>query len=268
MRTHDEGTPHKRYLYWANSTVGFRGRRVLEIGGCSPVKQILSFRPASWTCINLDVGAVARFNDEVSALGKREFSATLADVNAADFDASFDIVYSINAFEHIDALDQLLKRISTALSPNGALFTVFGPIWSCDIGHHLSIPTEKGPIGMLDGVLEPWEHLDRKPNEMLERLIPIHGPQIANRIVEYVYHYPDLNRKSEWELYSALENSGLFPSFVLRKKTKLKGSREYHGKTREFLWVATKKKPMLHEKMSHAAGFLSAFIFTKVRPTT
>ena len=52
-------------------------------------------------------------------------------------------VYSINAFEHFHDVEKALNALYRALKPNGYLFAFFGPIWSSDVGHHLSIPTEE-----------------------------------------------------------------------------------------------------------------------------
>ena len=171
-------TPHGKYLTWANCTVGLAGKDVLEIGGCSPISQLRKLFPRTWVCFNLDRAAVDEFNRDARQQQCSNFSAVAQDAATLELTSRFSVAYSINAFEHIADLHTTLDRVRQSLTPGGVLFTVFGPIWSADIGHHLSIPTDKGPIGMFDGVLEPWEHLTSTPVQIYERIEPRLGPRL------------------------------------------------------------------------------------------
>jgi SAM-dependent methyltransferase len=263
---HDIGTPHAKYLKWADAPVGFKGQDVLEIGGCSPVAQIQPRAPKSWTCFNLDPSAVAAFNRTAQQMGCTTFRALEQDAATIDGAAKFSIVYSINAFEHIRDLATTLGKIRQVLVPGGKLFTVFGPIWSCDVGHHLSIPTDDGPIGIFDGVLKPWEHLTSTPEQIYARIEARLGTKTAKRVIEYVFNYPDLNRLSEADHMALLHSSGLTAVLVIRRKAPQQApAGGVASRTRELLWVAKNGRPSLAEKASAALGFSFGFASTRLR---
>src|SRR6185437_9827007 len=123
-------TLHRKYLTWGNRTAGFAGKDVVEIGGCSPVQELLRLSPKSWVCFNLNRVAVDAFNRDAEQHHCRNFSAVLQDAATIDPTPRFSVAYSINAFEHIQDLRTALVRIRQTLIPDGVLFTVFGPIWS------------------------------------------------------------------------------------------------------------------------------------------
>lgn len=256
-------TPHKKYLTWANYTVGLKGKDVLEIGGCSPVAELQVLSPKSWTCVDLNRNAVDAFNDAAAQRQLRHFSATVQDAATVTNRQRFSVVYSINAFEHIADLATALRGVRESLAPGGVLFTVFGPIWSSDVGHHLSIPTERGPIGMFDGILEPWEHITSTPTKILERIKPSLGPEVSDRVVQYVFNHPDLNRLSESEYMDLLQGSHLAPVLLIRRKSAGRPPTPACGHTREFLWVLKNGVPGISEKVRVALGFASAFALTR-----
>jgi len=257
-------TPHKKYLTWGHRILGFEGKDVLEIGGCSPVHELLRFSPKSWLCVNLDGGAVDVFNREAQQRHRPRFSAVVQDAATIDPARQFSVVYSINAFEHIQDLRKTLSKIAQVLVPGGRFFTVFGPIWSADIGHHLSIPTESGAIGMFDGVLRPWEHLTSTPAELRKRLEPKLGADVSQRIIEYVFTYPDINRLFESDYMDILGESGLNPVLVIRRKSKQRAPAVAGAsRTREFLWVLKKGQCSLGERAYVASQFAMAFAHTR-----
>jgi hypothetical protein len=258
-------TPHRKYLTWANRTVGLAGKDVLEIGGCSPVAEIQRLSPRSWVCFNLDRAAVEAFNRDAQQQQCTNFSATAQDAATIELPAQYSVAYSINAFEHIADLRTTLVRVRHSLVPGGMLFTVFGPIWSGDVGHHLSIPTDKGPIGMFDGVLEPWEHLTSTPTQIYERINPRLGPVIAHRVIEYVFNYPDLNRLSEADYQQILQDSGLEPVLVIRRKAKLRAPAVgVASRTRELLWVLKNGPSSSFETARAFVGFSQGFASTRL----
>jgi SAM-dependent methyltransferase len=262
--TDHSATPHEKYLTWANRTVGLAGKDVLEIGGCSPISQIRLLAPKTWICFNLDRTAVEAFNHDARQQHCPNFSAVAQDAATIDIASRFSVAYSINAFEHIGDLRTTLHKVRQSLTPGGVLFTVFGPIWSADVGHHLSIPTDRGPIGIFDGVLEPWEHLTSTPEQIYERIQPRWGPEIARRVIEYVFNYPDLNRLSEADYVSILRDCGLDPVLVIRRKSKLHPPAGIASRTRELLWLLKKGAPSTLERARAAIRFSLAFAATKL----
>jgi len=257
-------TPHRKYLSWAESTVGLRGKHVLEIGGCSPVQEILSLSPRSWTCVNLDSAGVERFNRDADALDASNFLAVTQDASTIRMDRKFSVVYSINSFEHISNLALTVEKIRQSLDVDGVLFTVFGPIWSADVGHHLSIPTDNGPLEMFDGVLRPWEHLTSTPRQILERLTPSFGSVVAQRVIDYVYSYPDLNRLSEREYDEILSQSGLFPVMIIKRKAGPRLPPAGASRTRELLWVLRNGRASILDRARARVGFAIGFLKSRI----
>jgi hypothetical protein len=111
---------------------------------------------------------------------------------------------------------------------------VFGPIWSCDVGHHLSTPTEDGPIGIFDGVLKPWEHLTATPEQIYARLEPRLGAKT--------------------------------PRLIRRKAPRPAPAGGVASRTRGQLWVAKNGRPSPAEKACAAAGFTFGFASTRLCP--
>lgn len=257
-------TPHRRYLTWAAYTVGLAGQDVLEIGGCSPVAEIRQFSPKSWTCYNLDGPGVEAFNADAARYGCANFAAHARDAATIELASRFSVAYSINAFEHISDLRTALAQVRRGLAPAGLLFTVFGPIWSADVGHHLSIPTDKGPIGMFDGVLERWEHLTSTPAQIFARIQPRWGTEISQRVIDYVFTYPDLNRLSESDYENILRGSQLSPLLVLRRKAKGPAPVAPASRTRELMWILKKGPASPWEKARTAMRFALAFTKTRI----
>ena len=52
-------------------------------------------------------------------------------------DNTFDFVLTFSVLEHISDLESAFIEISRILKPNGYLASLFGPAWSCSVGHHL-----------------------------------------------------------------------------------------------------------------------------------
>ena len=71
-------------------------------------------------------------------------------------DASFDLVYSLATFEHIEDFAGALDEISRVLKPGGLLIAKWSPIWNGFDGHHygpsLSDPRHRA-------IELPWAHL-------------------------------------------------------------------------------------------------------------
>jgi len=72
---------------------------------------------------------------------------------------SIDVVFCINAFEHIPDPYRSLKEIYRVLKPNGYVFISFIPCYHSDVGSHMS-----------DFIPEPWAHLIYNEEEYLKKL--------------------------------------------------------------------------------------------------
>jgi SAM-dependent methyltransferase len=259
------GTPHAKYLRFARSAVGLEGKSVLEVGGCTPPAEIAKFRPARWDAANLDGKAVESFNRQAASVGLAG-TAAIQDASQFDMGRKYDVVYSINAFEHIKPLPRAIDCMRNSLSPGGKLFSLFGPIWSGDVGHHLSVMTDVGELHFNDGVLAPWEHLTATPEQMHARLEKKYSKQAADRAVDFVYRFPDLNRVFEHEFLEIFTKSGLTPILTLRNKTAKKPPAVAGASaTRELMVVLKNGKAGLLERPLTLARFAFSFARERLR---
>ncbi|RWX43423.1 Methyltransferase domain-containing protein [Candidatus Electrothrix aarhusensis] len=240
---------HKKYLKLADTIINLQGRNVLEVGGCSPIDLILNYKPNCWTCVDLNAKAVSLFNENVRKRKIAKYSANLIDISKFDTQEKYDLIYSINSFEHIHDLEKTLKKMYLALRPEGYLFTVFGPIWSSDVGHHLSISTEnEQTLNFQQGILSPWEHLISTPKDLKTRLEQEYGSETAQKAVTYIYEYKDLNRLYEHEYFSIIKNSQFSKILSIKKRKGIAPKMDGVTNTRELMFILKKGDSHLLEK--------------------
>jgi ubiquinone/menaquinone biosynthesis C-methylase UbiE len=108
---------------------------------------------------------------------------------------SIDIVFCINAFEHIPDPEKTLKEIYRILKPKGLAFISFIPVYYSDVGSH-----------MAEFIPEPWAHLVYSEEDYLIKL------RVATPGTEYwVQEYQKgLNRKTRsyfFDLFKRYRNN-------------------------------------------------------------
>lgn len=259
-------TPHEKYLDLARAMTGIVGKRVLEVGGSTPPNVVSRYSPTEWVCVNLDARSVAASNEQARNLRGSNYSAVCEDITTIEQTNCYDLVYSINAFEHIHDLDVAFGRMFRALRQGGYLFTLFGPIWSSDVGHHLSILTEdRRELHFFDGILTPWEHLTSNREAIHVKLAALYGEKTARRAVTYIYDYPDLNRLAEGDYLRIVRESGFLPVVILRNKMGRPPNLPEATSTREFLMILKKGPTSYLERGSCLARLAVAFAHQKVR---
>jgi SAM-dependent methyltransferase len=238
--------------YLKNIAPFVKGKIVLEIGGsCFPRKLLFSTLGAKkWVCIDYLKNwgkdfEVNRLNELLDNSGKTNdflvFSLDNAEnnLNACDYlkfhgDATyipesfygkFDIVVSTNAFEHILTLPQVIEKIYRCLKRGGKLFTGFGPIWSCAVGHHYAggkydRVLQKTDISFnnieKDGV-PPFIHLLKNEKETREyfadKSLPFGQMQI-DCLCKWSYHTDEINRLF-FEDYEEIMANSKFKSYKI-----------------------------------------------------
>jgi SAM-dependent methyltransferase len=235
------------------------------VGGCSSPSILAAHGPRSWNCVNLNPQAVSAFNEQARNLALNNYSAVLRDAATYESRDSYDRIYSINSFEHITNLASALNNMYKALAPGGSLFTIFGPIWSSDVGHHLSIPTPGGSLNFFDGVLAPWEHLTSTPDAIYAKLEKLHGSEVASRAVEYIFSYPDLNRLFEHEYLAIIRDSGFIPAMIVRNKKGTPPPVAGASRTREFAMVLRRQRTPMSQKALYLLKFGWAYLENKLQ---
>jgi ubiquinone/menaquinone biosynthesis C-methylase UbiE len=158
---------------WDNNYAGLSGRQLKEFG--------LFFKTIS-SYTNLKDKVVldlcCQWGDHMKylmAAGAKTFGVDIADFslkphpryeflrsdaqNLAIKPASIDIVFCINAFEHIPDPERALREIYRILKPGGYAFISFIPVFYSDVGSH-----------MADFISEPWAHLKYSEPDYISKL--------------------------------------------------------------------------------------------------
>jgi hypothetical protein len=93
-----------------------------------------------------------------------------------------------------------------------------------------------------------------------------YGKRVADRAVEFIYTYPDLNRLFEHQYLAILDESGFSPVMVVRNRKGHAPSVPGATNTREFVWVLKKGRPNLLEKATFPLKFGMAYLSSRFLP--
>ena len=189
---------------------GFRGKRVLEMGGALPsqyVSQVLEAE--SWAAVEYkgytdnqfaSVNLTSGTNYIYDNNGWESFYDNWKNTNQE----KFDVVYSISAFEHIYDLGGCINAMYDMLKENGQLYSTFTPIWSACNGAHGFFPKFVSP-----GIAH--EHLMYDFISIQNLLINSHGvsPSAAYKHAHELYKSDQINRYT-YEEYVNIFNQSKF----------------------------------------------------------
>ncbi len=149
------------------------------------------------------------------------------DINSLPLeDNSFDIIFTVAAFEHIHGLDLALAEMHRLLKPGGIIFSLYGPLWSSGIGHHLwferdgkwyKFSEEESTLP----ILKNYEHLLLDKEEMREKLSNNWDQDSLEYFLYQIYDSEHINRymyadyvrmfnESDFEI-TYLQSLGEFP---------------------------------------------------------
>ena len=158
--------------------VDFSGKRVLEIGGSSLSQEFCLgvLNCSKWVCVDILSHAAgsyqsAQYKEHYKSVGVEKLMDSsvilehrpyqifdgMANSIPDSFNSNFDIAISINAFEHILGIDEVLDKIHSSLVDDGVLVAEFGPIWSGFRGSHFWLDNDKN--FMSNDFLPPFAHL-------------------------------------------------------------------------------------------------------------
>ncbi len=208
------------------------GKRVLEIGGSNMPRELVSedLRAEHWVSVDMvDMTHYARAQQiehyrrepiyPLAEAEHRKFGDSYTIFNGAAehigprFFGEFDVVVSITAFEHIGRLATVLRRCYQALRPGGLLFSYFGPLYSCRVGHHCWVTPELNFNN--PGPLPDFCHLLMKPADLLEVLREHYPIETAEEAVHQIY-YSDRVTRNLYEDYEAYMTRSPFEEFECR----------------------------------------------------
>ena len=129
------------------------------------------------------------------------------------FESQFDLVFSVNSFEHILPLDKVVGRLHRSLRSNGALFSQFGPVWSCPEGSHFWVTSSLNFVQ--PGPVRPWAHLLLTRAQLEEELkdagIEL---ELIKQIIYQVYDSNFINRRF-YEDYQQIMAASAFADYTV-----------------------------------------------------
>lgn len=169
------------------------------------------------------------------------FSFKSGDARKLPFEENtFDIVYSISTFEHINGIERTLDEIKRVLKPYGKFYATFAPVWTSISGHHCysywpafsdecKEMREDRDEEIMD-IIPPWGHLYMNEVQMREHLwqMKLSEGRIS-AIIEYIYHSNDINRCSASQIKKYIMNCGMIVRYY------------YEGVTFSRRWVIDQK---------------------------
>lgn len=175
---------------------------VLEIGSDLKVAVLLELASRGVDCliglnVDIDFSQEARHQ---TGHDLQQYEIVQGDARQLPFkDATISSIISIMAFEHIHNLDLALREMHRVLKPGGVVYSDFGPIWSCSIGHHV--------YAVVDGVearhwkpgrnpVPHYAHLLMTPAEYRTAVCKQSWvfPKLADAIVQWTYEGAGVNR--------------------------------------------------------------------------
>lgn len=128
-------------------------------------------------------------------------------------DASFDIILTIAAFEHIQELDQALLEMHRLLKPGGTIYSFYGPVWSSADGHHLWFERQGlwyrfSEPETVRTILEPYQHLLLDRREMEQKLRQTWDPAATGDFLYQIYDNHHINRLMYADYVQMFQQSG------------------------------------------------------------
>lgn len=205
-----------KYISFGDSLVGLKDLDVLEVGGCISPNIVFEVNPKSWTSIDINS---RRFDGKESKLKELGYIAKKMSVTKMDFeDNSFDRIFSINCFEHVDDMNNALSEMHRVLRPGGLLFSIFGPIWSSPVGHHTWVEHGGKLYHFGESVFPDWYHLLMNRNELNDFLSRKYGVEVSEKIVSYVYDSNDINRLCDGDFSRLFMNSDFRKQLMIFQK--------------------------------------------------
>lgn len=180
----------QKYMQLVRDNIPIKSRKILEIG-CGDGSLVSALSACGADCIvGIDYALNSKWKVSADDRGQHYDLFEMDATNLTFIDSSFDSIYSINVFEHIDDLKGALCQIARVLKPGGCLFTIFSPIWSARLGYHYihwDVEISKH--------IPPWGHLYLTEVDMYrEILASSKNEDLAQKASSQIYHRKGLNR--------------------------------------------------------------------------
>jgi len=118
----------KYYADKVSKVIPLKGKKILEVGcGNGVTLKYIAQTYIPEKIIGIDPGLESWYN--IRENKESNWEIRNGDAEKMDFDDnSFDVVYSIATFEHIEDVSKALLEIKRVLKPYGKFYTAFSPI--------------------------------------------------------------------------------------------------------------------------------------------
>jgi len=214
---------HLPYLDICAQKIPLCGLDVLEVGGALPASLVIDhLHCKSWTAVEApsydqELGEANQFHRNLAEQRRleelnqryRHYYCNAEDLGEEHHD-SYDLIFSIACFEHINRLPLALSKMLRCLKPGGKLFTMHSPIWSAYDGHHL-------PIGIPERfnqkashqayVFKPWGHLLQNRSETYADISSRFDQEFAEEVIYSTYNSNHINRYFSEDYHSVFSSS-------------------------------------------------------------
>lgn len=125
----DSSVSLKKWAVEIDKTFDFNGKKVLDVG-CGDGFMVRHIAET------YNVESICGIDRGLTECG-RCYKLEVGDARCLPYeDNTFDIVYSISTFEHIDGIKKTLDEVRRVLKPYGKFFVAFAPVWTSICGHH------------------------------------------------------------------------------------------------------------------------------------
>lgn len=250
--------------------VDLTDKAVLEIGGSIPFELIAPTKVLRWVSTDINYKRLCKSN---AAKPPVWYKVIINDGSKMAFkDSSFDLVYSINTFEHVLDLESCIDNIYRVLSPGGLFFSKFAPIWSSSTGHHTWVWHNGKPVTFDDDIIPDWYHLCYKEKELIKLLKKKYNTELSKKIINYIFHSKDLNRLTDKDFESTLFKNAFKKIFFYRIRSRHqpendllhKINRHYPGindpRTMGYIFLLSKGSPSIVAVIRALLGLLHGFV--------
>jgi SAM-dependent methyltransferase len=210
LRKHFNLSYHINYLDIFCQKISIRGMNVLEVGGALPATLVIDHLGCnSWTAVEApsydqELGKVNQYHQNLAEekrlleIGQRyrRYYCNIEDLGDEELE-SYDVIFSIACFEHVNRLPSALKKMLQCLKPGGTLFTMHSPIWSAFDGHHLPIGIPKRFETQMPHqkyIFLPWGHLLQSRSQTYMDISTRFDCSFAEEVIYYTYNSNHINR--------------------------------------------------------------------------
>ena len=181
------------YQYAQSITRHIKSPKIIEIGVAQP--------PDLISDLASELGSTFNFGVNINVTKSYTYAGIKIEYgdarNLKYEENSFNILISLNVFEHIQNFDQALSEFYRILEPNGILIAQFAPIWSSPFGHHLWLDYNERLFTYENLNIDPFLHLLKNKDEIISRLQLTNqslNEDYAEQIANYMLFSPDQNQ--------------------------------------------------------------------------